>query len=384
MAPHALSGIRAALRSSVSGVARRLDPERLGRLEPVVRREPLVGPAIGQQRAVEPGVRRLVEDDEVVGVVGDLDGARGRVEQAGVAAGRTADRLAHGQAAVARPRHPDLLREDRQPLDHQVADALRPCRVVRPRLDRQRDRVRPDVGAGLPIDVRARPIGHEIGEEGQRRRELAGLEGGDAVGADGRLRDLARLDLDLVAGREDDPDRASGRRVGRKGPDRERRQRRPDPEVTGRGPARVDHVEDEPVCRRLAAVEPRREVELEERVGRGLLRDLRPRRPRTRPGQLEARRVGQDRQEGSVEIEPFGGRVVEVVGHGHVDRDPDPMLRGLHVVAGAGDDRQIRGRATDLGHTLRHGEQSGRGHDGEQESGQATAHGSSSSGRRVV
>jgi hypothetical protein len=74
------------------------------RFQRVVRGERLERPAIRQQVAVEPRVGRLVEDDEVVGVVGDLDVAAGRVEQAGVPAGGPADGFLDDQAFVARPR----------------------------------------------------------------------------------------------------------------------------------------------------------------------------------------------------------------------------------------------------------------------------------------
>ena len=48
--PHALSGMRAASSAGVSAVAGRLDLERVGGLEAVVRGERLVRPAVGQQR----------------------------------------------------------------------------------------------------------------------------------------------------------------------------------------------------------------------------------------------------------------------------------------------------------------------------------------------
>ena len=75
---------RDAGRLELVGQLRRLDLElQVGRhLVGVVRRERLVRPAIGQQGAVEPAVGGLVEDHEVVGVVGDLDVAGRRVEQA--------------------------------------------------------------------------------------------------------------------------------------------------------------------------------------------------------------------------------------------------------------------------------------------------------------
>ena len=107
-------------------VARGLDLERLGGLERVVRGERLVRPAVGEQRTVEPGVGGLVEDHEVGRVVGDLDEALRRIEEARVAAGRAADRLLDDEwirrAARTAPRH---RRGPAAGLGDQAFDALR-------------------------------------------------------------------------------------------------------------------------------------------------------------------------------------------------------------------------------------------------------------------
>ncbi len=78
-------------------------------------------------------MRRLVEHDEVVGVVRDGHLAGGRVEDPGVPAGRPADGLAHDQRLViVRPFESDPLAQCRQPGREQPADALAPCHVVGP------------------------------------------------------------------------------------------------------------------------------------------------------------------------------------------------------------------------------------------------------------
>ena len=114
------------------GVGAGLDLEFLGGLEAVVRRERLVRPAVGEQSAVEPGVRRFVEDDEIAGVVGHLDLAERRIEQPGVPAGAPADRLVEGETALARPGQTDLLGEDGEAARDQAADPVGPRLRRRP------------------------------------------------------------------------------------------------------------------------------------------------------------------------------------------------------------------------------------------------------------
>ena len=96
-----LAGLDQLRASSSSSAA--ADAERLRDLQPVVRGERLVGPAVREQSAVEPGMGGLVEDHEVLGVVGDLDQPLRRVEQPGIATGRAARGLLDQETAITRP-----------------------------------------------------------------------------------------------------------------------------------------------------------------------------------------------------------------------------------------------------------------------------------------
>ena len=263
----ALSGILAASSAGVSASPLALTLSCGRDRQAVVRGERLVRPAIGQQAAVEPGVGGLVEDHEVVGVVGDLDRALARIEQPGVATGRPADRLLDGQAAGPRPGQADLVGQHRQRAAHQVADPGGPRRVVRPRPDREAD-----PASRRPPATRSVRCRRPAGRRRDRRRRHSGRSSLPVwkivrpVGVHDRRGDRARLDLDLEAGREDDLDRAPGRAVGGERPDRERHERVADPDVAGRRATRVDEVEDQPVAGGLAAEQALAEVQPEERV----------------------------------------------------------------------------------------------------------------------
>ena len=122
--------------------ARVADLELPGRSLGVQRREPLAGPSVGDQAAVEPAVRGLVEHDQRVGPVGDLDPPLGRGEQPGIAAGRPAHGLLdHGRLGLG-PGKPDLAGQLRQRLPEQAADAPGPGRVVAPAADDEVDAAR--------------------------------------------------------------------------------------------------------------------------------------------------------------------------------------------------------------------------------------------------
>ena len=299
----------------------------------VVGGERLVRPAIGEQGSVEPDVRRLVQDDEVVGVVRDLDVAGGRIEQPGVPAGRTADRLLDGQRLLeGRPGEADPVGQDGQPGREQTGHALGPRRVVLPGADVDLDRRAQDVGAHRGVAVRAWAVGDEVGEELERPVERAAAEDRAAGPVGGGRGDLARLDLDVEALGEDHSDRAARRAGRRERPHRERDQRVADPQVARRGATRVGHVELQPVLRGLAAEQASREVESEPGVGLGLGDG--PDRGRVAArGQLQGRRPRQDVEEGVVEVEPAGRRVLQPVVQRQVDRDVHPSLVGLDVVA---------------------------------------------------
>ncbi len=62
---------------------------------------------------------------------------------------------------------------------------------------------------------------------------------------------------------------------------------------------------------------------------------------------------GQHGQERLVEVVALGDGVLEVVGEDDLQGHPDPVLGGLDVVAGVGDDREVRCRGPDHGHGTR-------------------------------
>ena len=235
------------------------------------------------------------------------------------------------------------------------AHPLGPRRIVRPRADRDLDRLRRR--RSWPRSCRCGP---RAGRRRGRRRSRAGrpaCPSGRPCGLviDRRRRDAARLDLDVVALGKDDADRASRRVIGGERPDREGHQRIADAQVTGRRPTRILEVEGQAVLGGLAAVQPLGEVEPEERVGLGPLAGTDGRRAVALPAQPEPGRPGQDRQERLVEVVALGPRVLEVVAQGQVDRDPDALLIGWHVVAGDGRDRQVGARRPDLDRSRRAG-----------------------------
>ncbi len=271
-------------------------------------------------------------------------------------------------------------------LHDEPADPFRPRRVVGPRPDGQRDRDLADVGGQDLVGVGGRPIGDEVGEERQGRAELRGLEDD-------------RCPTRPWSGPGSSPTRPGprsrpGRRPGRCCPasspwrtPRPGTRRATTPIRTSRvgGAAGVDDVEGEPVARRLAAVQAGAEIELEQGIGRGPLRDLGMRRSAAGPGQLVARRPGLHGQERPVEVVALGRGVLEVVGQDHVERHVDAMLGRLDVVARVGDDRQAGrrppGRRPDRGPTT---SRPVAAMSGEREAREAAAHGSRSSGRRAA
>ena len=154
-------------------VALGLDLEVGGRLEGVVRGERLERPAIGQEVAVEPRMGGLVQDHEVVGVVGDLGVTPRGVEQPGVAAGRAADGFLDDQPLLARPRQADPLGELRESALEEAAHPLAPGGVLLPVPDREPDRY---VGHGR-LD-RLAPRRRPAGRQRSRRRTRAACPAG--------------------------------------------------------------------------------------------------------------------------------------------------------------------------------------------------------------
>ena len=205
-------------------VAAGLDLQRPRHVESIVGSERFARPAIGQERPVEPGVRRLVQDHKVVRVVRDLDEARARVEQPRVATSGAADRLLDDEPASASPGQADPLGEERQGAVDEAADAVGPGLVFGPRPDGQRDRCVPHRRRHRPLGVRARSVADEIREERERLAELAGLVNDVAGGVRGRRRDGTGLHLRLETRREHDPDGTAQCRVRGERPDRERRE----------------------------------------------------------------------------------------------------------------------------------------------------------------
>ena len=169
----------------------------------------LGGPAIGDEAAVEPGVRQLVEDDAVGRRVGDLDPAVRRVEQA--RRSRPCDRTSascDGERPFDRPGDADLALQDRQrPLD-QRRDAVAPRRVVRPGPEQDRRAGRP--ASGTSSDVSAyvgRPVGGDVRDEVERRRRAVRSTSARGRVRRRRARQRAAPIVDAVAGREADVDR---------------------------------------------------------------------------------------------------------------------------------------------------------------------------------
>ena len=118
-----------------------------------------------------------MQDDEVVGVVRDLDVAGGRIEQPGVPAGRAADRLLDRQRLFeGRPGEADPVGQDGQPGREQTGHALGPRRVVLPGADVDLDRRAQDVGVHRGVAVGAWAVGDEVGEELERPVERAAAE----------------------------------------------------------------------------------------------------------------------------------------------------------------------------------------------------------------
>ncbi len=90
-----------------------------------------------------------------------------------------------------------------------------------------------------------------------------------------------------------------------------------------------------------------------------------------------------------VEVVPPRRRVAQVVGEDHVHGHLDPVLLGLDLVRGIGDDRQVGGRGPDLGCPGGRRQEPGRRDQGEDERQETPAQAdgrlrphSSSSGRR--
>ncbi len=267
-----------------------------------------------------------MEDHEFVGVVRDRDLAGARIEDAGVAAGRATDGFLDREVGLERrPRQPDAPPQDGQALADEGADLLRPRWVVRPRTHRHMDgRVqhgRRDGGGR----VGPGPIGDQVREELEWLGQDAAVEDDAAIRVGRGRRDRPRLDLDLVAGREHDRDRAAWCRVTREGPHRERHERVADPQVACRCATRVCQVERQLVDGGLAAGEVLREIEAQQRVALGPLRDPHRRRAGTGPRQGVAARRRQHGQERVVEEEPLGDGVAEVVRQREVDRHAHAM-----------------------------------------------------------
>ena len=97
--------------------------------------EPLVDPAPDEQVLVEPGVRRLVDDRELVEVLADLDQALVGVEDAGVALEQRRVDLGDLDVAGHRPVEAELVDELRQPGPEQPGDAGLPLGVLGPGAD---------------------------------------------------------------------------------------------------------------------------------------------------------------------------------------------------------------------------------------------------------
>ena len=250
-----------------------------------------------------------MQDDLVAGVERDIDPAGRRVEQAGVAATGSPDRLADRQPAGPRPGQTDALGKGGQGTPGKVADPAAPGGVLRPGRDGQGDRGVADARGQVVVHHGPGSIRHEVREERQGRLEAAGLEDDRAVRRGRRRRHLTGRDLDLVAGREADPDRAARRRIAGERPDREGRQRIADAHLSIGRPARIDDVEDQSVGRRLAAVDARAEVEAQVRERRRGLGQRRLRGARTGPAEPGRRCARQHRQEGVIEVEALGLRV---------------------------------------------------------------------------
>ena len=150
-----------------------LDPELLGGLQPVVRGERLVCPSVGQQPAVEPGVRDSWMTTKSPARRRPRRALR-RIEQPGVAAGRPARRLVEQETAVARPVEPDLLGSTGSP--RATRPPTRSPTPGRPPTTgssggRARRRAR-----ARHVRRTTRAIADEVGEERQRLVELPGLE----------------------------------------------------------------------------------------------------------------------------------------------------------------------------------------------------------------
>ncbi len=244
--------------------------DRCRRLERVPRREALVRPAIGEEAAVEPGVGGLVEDDERIGVVGDLDPAGRRVVAPRVARGRAADRLGHDERPLCDPWQADLLRQDREAALEQAADSLAPGRIVGPGSDADGERLAIEFDEARRLGVVVWPLRDEVGEEAERLGEPAAREDRPSGIVGRRLTDVAGLDLDRVAGREDDGHAAARRGVAGKGPRPERHEAGADANLPGRRSAWVRDVEGEGERPRRARRKTSAEVDPEERpIGLG-------------------------------------------------------------------------------------------------------------------
>ena len=210
----------------------------------------LADPALGEESAVEPGVRRLVDDDLLVEVLADLDLVCRRVVQPGVALDLRRRHLADPELAVDRPRQPD----GRLEVGHAGLDdarhAVEPLAILRP---------------GVDDDVLAAEVERDVGQRvviGDVDGRVPGLRVGDVIGRVGQPAILRRgrqlvarvgrqgADIAAELGRQDDPDVGEPRVAP--GPDRERGVRPTDADGAGRARLAARQVERD--VRRLGLV----------------------------------------------------------------------------------------------------------------------------------
>ena len=207
-------------------------------------------------------MRRLVQHDEVVRVVGDGDRPRGGVEDAGIATGRPADGLLDGQRlVVVGPRQADPGAQRRERGREQAADLPGPRLVVGPGADDDLDRLALHGGLDRRVGIGTRAVADEVREEVERLGKDATPEDLSTVARRRGRGDAPRLDGDLVSLRKDHRDRAARGLVARECPHRERHQRVADAQVARGLAAGVLEVERETVLGGLAAGQVLREVE---------------------------------------------------------------------------------------------------------------------------
>ena len=252
--------------------------------------EPLVDPAPDEQPGVEPGVRCLVNDRQLVEVLADLDPVLTDVEDTGVALEQRRVDFVDLDVAGDGPIETDEIDQGRQPFAQQVADPAQPFLVLGPG-------AQDEVLATGEVDAFLRQRVVAIGDDdGVPVRDIRDARRGQVRrAADDRRVELGAGRRDREAGRNDDPDVP----LITECPCVERRKGRPNPDVAGRSRGATGQVEVEPERRRLVKEEVGREADVDDRViRRRVRRDGQASRPRGGP---ELRRLALDDERRPIE-----------------------------------------------------------------------------------